>query len=297
MSQITKTFTLHNGVQIPNVGFGVFMIPDGENTYNSVTNCIKAGYRHIDTAYAYHNEKSVGKAVRESGLKREEIFVTTKVIMEKMGYDNTLENFEESMQNLGLETVDLYLIHWPLPMKRGLAVDTWKAMEKLYKDGRVRAIGVSNFSISKLCEIMDKCEIVPMVNQIEMSPYNTQVELVKFCRENNIVVEAWCPLGRAAMLSQPTFVELAKKYNKTAAQIVLRWNLQRGIVPLPRSENPVHIRENLDLYDFEISQEDMDKINALDCGMRIGPDPELFAGSRDQFRGMVDNFQTYFKNK
>ncbi|KHF38202.1 aldo/keto reductase [Halalkalibacter okhensis] len=275
MSNIQDTTTLHNGIKMPWVGFGVFKVKDGEEVVNSVKAALEIGYRSIDTAAIYGNEAGVGKAIADSNVPRDELFITTKVWNSNHGYDATLAAFDESMEKLGLDYLDLYLIHWPLPSE-GKYVETWKALEKLYKDGRVRAIGVSNFKIHHLEEIIANCEIVPMVNQVEYHPRFNQRELHDFCKKHDIQLEAWSPLMQGELLHEPTLIEMAKKYNKSTAQIIIRWDIQTGVVTIPKSVKPHRIAENADVFDFELSQEDMDKMNALNQDQRMFADPDEF---------------------
>jgi len=242
---------------------------------NAVKEAIKVGYKSIDTAAIYGNEEGVGKAIAESGVAREELFITTKLWNSNQGYETTLAAFEESMNKLGLEYLDLYLIHWPVPAQ-GKFVDTWKALEKLYKDGRVRAIGVSNFKIHHLEEILANCEIKPMVNQVEYHPQFNQAELYAFCKEHQIQLEAWSPLMQGGLLEHPTLVDIADKYNKSTAQVILRWDLQTEVVTIPKSIKPHRIAENANIFDFELTSDDMEKINALNTGVRSFADPDDF---------------------
>ncbi|RSK26652.1 aldo/keto reductase [Bacillus sp. HMF5848] len=272
---LQSTTTLHNGVQMPWFGLGVFQVKEGEEVVESVKTAIEAGYRSIDTAAIYGNEEGVGKAIAESDVPREELFITTKVWNSKQGYDSTLEAFEESMQKLGLDYLDLYLIHWPVP-EQNKYVETWKALEKLYKDGRIRAIGVSNFQIHHLQDLIDQCDIVPMVNQVEYHPRLAQKELHEFCKANNVQLEAWSPLMQGKILDNPTLVEIANKYGKSTAQVILRWDLQNEVVTIPKSVKPQRIVDNANIFDFELSQDDIDKINSLNEESRIGPNPDEF---------------------
>lgn len=276
ISNLRSTTTLQNGVEMPWLGLGVFLVKDGEEVVNSVKAALEVGYRSVDTAAAYKNEESVGKAIAESNVPREELFITTKVWNAYQGYEATLAAFDVSMKKLGLEYLDLYLIHWPLP-SQGKFIDTWKALEKLYKDGRVRAIGVSNFKVHHLEEVIAKGEIVPMVNQVEYHPRFNQRELHDFCKKHGIQLEAWSPLMQGGLLEDPILVELAKKYNKSTAQIIIRWDIQTGVVTIPKSVKPHRIAENKDVFDFELSEEDMDKISALNQDQRMFADPDTFS--------------------
>lgn len=270
MQDIKSYTVLNNGVKMPWLGFGTYKVEDGDIVINSVKEALKAGYIHVDTASFYKNEAGVGTAIKESGVSREEIFLTSKVWNTEQGYEKTLNSFEASIKRLGTEYLDLYLIHWPTPLHN----ETWKALEKLYKEGYVRAIGISNFTVNHLKDLMSKAEIMPMVNQVEFHPLLVQNELRKFCTENNIQQEAWSPLMRGKIFGISLLEELARKYNKTISQIVLRWDLQMGVVTIPKSITPSRIRENADIFDFELSKEDVVKIQELDKGMRTGSDPD-----------------------
>ncbi|GHC87402.1 oxidoreductase [Nocardiopsis terrae] len=268
--------TLNNGVRIPQLGFGVWQVPD-DAVVEAVSHALAAGYRSIDTAAAYGNEKGVGEALRRSELQREEVFVTTKLANPDQGYDSALRAFDASMERLGLDVLDLYLIHWPLP-RRDLYVPTWKAMERLYAEGRVRAIGVSNFQPSHLERVMEEGGIAPMVNQIELHPLLTQEELRAFDAEHNIATEAWSPLGRGEFLDHPLITELAEAHGRTPAQILLRWHVQLGNVVIPKSVTPERIRSNFEVFDFELPDEEVARISALNEDRRFGPDPDGFDG-------------------
>ncbi|SFJ71173.1 aldo/keto reductase [Thermoflavimicrobium dichotomicum] len=270
---IHDTTLLNNGVKMPWLGLGVWKTKEGEEVEQAVKAAIRSGYRSIDTAAAYKNETGVGKAIKESGIPREDIFITTKVWNADQGYDSTLKAFEESRKKLGVEYVDLYLIHWPV---KGKYKDTWKALEKLYKDGLVRAIGVSNFQIHHLEDLLADCEVKPTVNQVEFHPYLTQEELLAFCQEQQIQLEAWSPLMQGHVVQDETIQALAQKYKKTPAQIVLRWDLQKGVVTIPKSVKEHRIVENAQIFDFELSPEDMEKIDRLNKNHRFGPDPDNF---------------------
>jgi 2,5-diketo-D-gluconate reductase A len=266
---------LNNGVEIPQVGFGVFLIPETE-TKTAVATALRVGYRHIDTAKLYQNEAEVGEAIAESGIPREEIFVTTKVWNSEQGYEPALASFEASLDRLGLDVLDLLLIHWPVP-ELDRYVETWRAFEKLYADGRVRAIGVSNFHIPHLQRLFQEGSVVPAVNQIELHPQLPQAELRAFHAEHGIVTEAWSPLARGgAVLSDPTVTAIADRVGKSPAQVVLRWSLQLGNVVLPRSVTPSRIEENLELFDFSLTDEDMAALAGLADDERIGPNPDTF---------------------
>ncbi|WP_275956758.1 aldo/keto reductase [Polycladomyces abyssicola] len=273
MKSLSDAATLYNGVKMPWLGLGVWRAQEGGEVENAVKTAIQVGYRSIDTAAMYGNEAGVGRAVRESGVPREELFITTKVWNTDQGYDSTLAAFEASLQRLGMDYVDLYLIHWPVA---GKYKETWKALEKIYRDGRARAIGVSNFQIHHLEDLMADAEIKPMVNQVEFHPYLTQKELREYCSQHAIQVEAWRPLMKGEVANVPEIRELAAKYGKTPAQIVLRWNLQHGVVTIPKSVSESRIRENADVFDFELSQEDMAKLDGLNRNQRFGPDPDNF---------------------
>ena len=267
--------TLNNGVSIPQLGFGVWKVPNDE-AKPAVSKAIEIGYRLIDTAMIYKNEEGVGQAVKESGIPREELFITTKVWNSDHGYDNTLRAFDDNLQRLGMDYVDLYLIHWPAPQFEQY-VDTYKALETLYKDGRVKAIGVCNFDINHLEKIMEECEVVPVVNQVECHPYFQQKELKDFCKKSNIIVEAYSPLMNGKdVLKDEVIKGLAEKYGRTPAQVILRWHIQTGVVVIPKSVTPSRIEENFKVFDFELNEEDMSKIAHIDKGIRNGGIPSEF---------------------
>lgn len=272
-TSLQDTTTLHNGVKMPWFGLGVFKVQDGSEVIESVKAAIKNGYKSIDTAAIYKNEEGVGQGIRESGVSREELFITTKVWNSDQGYESTLQAFETSLDKLGLDYLDLYLIHWPGKDKYK---STWKALEKLYKDGRVRAIGVSNFQIHHLQDLISDAEIKPMVNQVEYHPHLAQNDLLAFCQKEGIQLEAWSPLKQGQLLSDPTINEIAEKYQKSAAQIILRWDLQNNVVTIPKSIKEQRIVENANIFDFELTNEDMDKINGLNKDERVGPNPDDF---------------------
>lgn len=251
---------LNNGVEIPRLGLGVYQMSPGESTFRAVKYALNIGYRHIDTAWLYDNEKDVGRAVLESGIDREEIFITTKVWNSDQGYHSTLKACEKSLRLLGLSYIDLYLIHWPV---QGKNKDTWRAMIQLLKEGKTRTIGVSNYEIFHLQEIIQNSDAVPSVNQVEFHPFLYQKRLLEFCKNNNIQLEAYSPLTRGQRLNHPTVIHLAKKYGKTSAQILIRWNLQHGLVVIPKSKNENRIRENSQVFDFQLEEEDMELLNSL----------------------------------
>jgi methylglyoxal/glyoxal reductase len=257
---------LNNGIEIPRLGLGVYQSPPGEITLRAVRYALKIGYRHIDTAELYGNESDVGRAVQESGIRRDDVFITTKVWNSHQGYDSTLYSCEGSLRRLGLSYVDLYLIHWPV---QGLCDETWKAMIKLLHQGKARSIGVSNYSIRELNELIDKSDIiVPAVNQVEFHPFLYQQELLGFCRNNNIQLEAYSPLTRAKRLNHPNIIELAKKYNKTPSQVLIRWSLQHDLVVIPKSIHDARIKENSQVFDFKLEPEDMKLLDSLNENLR-----------------------------
>lgn len=273
MDHIQSCALLNNGVKMPWLGLGVYKSKEGGEVEHAVKTALKIGYRSIDTASFYENERGVGQAIKESGIPRQEIFVTTKVWNDQQGYDSTLRAFEESRKKLGLEYIDLYLIHWPIP---GKFKETWKALEKLYRDGLVRAIGVSNFQIHHLEDLLNDCEIKPAVNQVEFHPYLTQKQLLAFCKEHDIQMEAWAPLMRGKVLDEPVIQTIAAKYGKTPAQVVLRWDLQHGVITIPKSVREERIKENSEIFDFQLTAEEMKQIDSLNKNERSGPDPDVF---------------------
>lgn len=280
MDLLRTGYTLNNGVKIPGLGYGTWQTPEGDVAAVALETALQLGYRHIDTAAAYNNEKSVGEAIRKSGVAREELFVTSKLWNTERGYDKTLSAFDKSLSDLSLDYLDLYLIHWPanerqFPDWKEINAETWRAFEKLYKEGRIRSIGVSNYKPHHLEAFMNDAEIMPMVNQIEYHPGWIQRETVEFCQQHNILVEAWSPLGCGRMLENETLREIAKAYNKTVAQICLRWCLQNNVLPLSKSVTPSRIEENSKIFDFEIASSDMERINNLEASGFSGFDPDL----------------------
>jgi diketogulonate reductase-like aldo/keto reductase len=273
-SNLKDTTTLHNGVKMPRLGLGVFKVADGEDVVQSVKAAIRNGYISIDTASFYKNEEGVGQAIKESGVPREELFITTKLWNADQGYQSTLDAFEISLNKLGLDYLDLYLIHWPGKDKYK---ETWKAFEKLYKEGRVRAIGVSNFQIHHLEDLISSSEIKPMVNQVEYHPLLTQKDLHSYCKKEGIQLEAWSPLRQGTLLNNPVLEDIARKYNKSVAQVILRWDLQNGVVTIPKSTKEHRIIENATIFDFELSTEDIEKIDGLNEDSRVGSNPDTMS--------------------
>lgn len=275
INHLRSTATLSNGVQMPWLGIGVFKVEEGPELVQAVKFAIKHGYRSIDTASIYGNEEGVGQAIREAleetGLTREDLFITSKVWNADLGYDSTIAAYETSLQKLGLDYLDLYLIHWPV---EGKYKEAWRALETLYKEGKVRAIGVSNFQVHHLTDVMKDAEIVPMINQVEYHPRLTQKELQAFCMEHNIQLEAWSPLMQGQLLDNPVLQEIAASYHKTVAQIIIRWDLQNGVITIPKSTKEHRIVENSSVFDFELTKEDMARIDQLNENHRVGPDPD-----------------------
>ncbi|GAA3407225.1 aldo/keto reductase [Paenibacillus hodogayensis] len=271
---ITDSAVLSNGVRMPWLGLGVWKVTEGQEVEQSVRAALEGGYRSIDTAAVYGNEEGVGRGLRASGVSRDEVFVTTKVWNADQGYDSTLAAFDVSLNKLGLDYIDLYLIHWPV---KGKYKDTWRALEKLYKDGRARAIGVSNFHVHHLEDLLPTADVKPMVDQVEYHPRLAQPELLRYCKEQGIQLEAWSPLMQGKeLLEHELLTGLATKYGKTPAQIILRWDIQHGVVTIPKSVTPSRIRENADIFDFKLSDEDMTQIDGLNRDSRVGPDPDNF---------------------
>ncbi len=273
MLHLQSTTKLSNGVEMPWFGLGVYKVEEGDQVVNSVKWAIEAGYRSIDTAALYQNEEGVGQAIKESGVLREELFITTKVWNSDQGYDTTLQAFEKSLSKLGLDYVDLYLVHWPV---KGKYKDTWRALEKLHEDGKVRAIGVSNFQIHHLEDLLADAKVRPVVNQVELHPLLSQVELRNYCKEQGIQIEAWAPLAQGRLLDNPILQAIADKHGKSIAQVLLRWDIQSGIVTIPKSIKKERIVQNADIYDFELSAQEMKQIDDLNEDRRFGADPDNF---------------------
>lgn len=282
LSSMIDTFQLCNGYRIPCIGYGTWQAPDGETTVKSVKEAVKVGYRHIDTAACYGNEKSVGQGIRESGIDRSQLFITSKVWNTERGYETTLAAFEKSLKDLGVDYLDLYLIHWPASPSQfddweKINVETWRAMIQMYKAKKVRAIGVSNFMKHHLRALLEM-EVKPMVNQIEFHPGQMQRETVDYCRANGMLIEGFSPLGTGKMLSNPDLMEIAEKYGRSTAQLCICWALQNGVLPLPKSVTPVRIAENSQVFDFEIAEADMEYINNMPYigGSGNHPDKVMF---------------------
>ncbi|WP_445667936.1 aldo/keto reductase [Paenibacillus sp. FSL H7-0756] len=273
MMNLKSATKLANGVEMPWFGLGVFKVQEGQEVIDSVKAAIKAGYRSIDTASVYGNEEGVGQAIRESGVAREELFITTKVWNTEQGYDSTLAAFDQSLSKLGLDYADLYLVHWPI---RAKYKDTWRALEKLYADGKVRAIGVSNFQIDHLEDLLTVAKVKPMVNQVELHPLLNQQELREYCKAQGIQIEAWAPLAQGHLLDNEVLADIAAHHNKTLPQVILRWDLQNGIVTIPKSVKAERIIANADIFDFELSEEEISRINGLNRDQRFGSHPDRF---------------------
>ena len=279
MNHQTDTYKLANGVGIPCIGFGTWQTPDGDVAVNSVRSAIEAGYRHIDTAQAYGNEASVGEGIRQSGIRREDLFITTKLWNMNHSYKLAMSTFEESMNKLGLDYLDLFLIHWPNPIAfrdhwEEANAESWKAMEELYEAGKIRAIGISNFRPHHIEALMKTAKIAPMVNQIRLCPGDTQDETVAYCRAQGMVLEAYSPLGVGRIFEVPEMQQLAEKYGRSIAQICIRWSLQRGYLPLPKSVTPSRIQENLKVFDFELDEDDVQLIADLKGCVGFASDPD-----------------------
>lgn len=278
MKSIRDSYILSNGNKIPCVGFGTWRLPEAEDTVDTIKTAIDCGYRHIDTAHSYDNEISVGKAIRTCGLNRNELFVTTKLSNGNHGYENTMKEFEISMNKLDIDYFDLYLIHWPRPLAirnqwKELNEGTWKAFEELYKAGKVKAIGVSNFLDTHLEVLLETATVAPMVNQLELHPRYVQRDVVGYCKDHRMIVEAWSPLIKG-QLDHPVLIELAKRHNKSAAQILLGWSIQNGFLPLPKASSKERMMENADIFDFTLSEEDIDSLKVLEALGKTGPHPD-----------------------
>lgn len=269
------TIALNNGISIPQLGFGVYQVPP-EDTKKATLTALEVGYRHIDTAQGYHNEQGVGEAVRESGLGRSDVFVTSKLINGKHAHDDALAAFDGTLEALGFDYVDLFLIHWPLPGIDIDFVETWQTLEEIYRSGRAKAIGVSNFQTNHLRRLIQETEIVPAVNQIEVHPYLTNEDVRAVDAEHGIATEAWSPIAQGLVLDDPVITGIAKEHDRTPAQIVLRWHVQRGDIIFPKSVTRSRVEENFELFDFELSDSDMGLITALNKDHRTGPDPDTF---------------------
>jgi diketogulonate reductase-like aldo/keto reductase len=273
MTKKTECTILNNGIKMPWLGLGVFLAQDGKEVENAVRWALETGYRSIDTAAIYGNEQGVGTAIRQSGITREEIFLTTKVWNNSLRNGKVQRAFEDSLRRLEIDYIDLYLIHWPV---EGFFLEAWSDLEKIYQSGRAKAIGVSNFMIPHLKELLDHSQLIPAVNQVEFHPYLVQPDLLKFCRDHQIQVEAWSPLMKGQIFNVSEIIQLTEKYKKSPAQIALRWNLQHQVVTIPKSVKKDRILENSLIFDFELSESDMTLLDSLDCGRRVGPDPFNF---------------------
>ncbi len=278
MNSIQDTYVLSNGNKIPCVAFGTWKLPEADTTVDTIKTAIDCGYRHVDSAFSYYNEVSVGKAIRACGLKRNELFVTTKLSNDSHGYENTLKEFDKSMNNLDIDYVDLYLVHWPRPISiRNSWIElnegTWKAFEELYKSGKIKAIGVSNFLENHLDALLDTATIAPMVNQLELHPQYVQRDIVEYCKDRRMIVEAWSPLIKGNF-DHPILIEIAKKHNKSVAQILLRWSIQNGFLPLPKASKKERMLENADIFNFKLTEKDIDAMKALEALGKTGAHPD-----------------------
>ena len=273
-----KTYQMNNGLTIPAIGFGTYLSKDGEEVYQAVLSALEAGYRHIDTAAYYGNEGSIGRAIKDSGIPREELFITTKLWNDAHGYEEAKAALQDSLDRLQLDYLDLYLIHWPNPVQlrdrwQAANADSWRAMEEMVEAGLIRTIGVSNFLVHHMKELLKTAKIIPSVNQLRLAPGVYQTEIIDYCKDKGIVLEAWSPLGRGELFSHPTMLALAAKYGKTVAQIALAWSWAQGFLPLPKSVTPSRIRENLDFQDILLSEEDITAITAIE-GVTGAYDPD-----------------------
>lgn len=269
MKHNETTRKLNNGVEIPVVGFGTFKI-DNKDVKDLVLSALELGYRHIDTASYYNNEEGIGEAIKQSGLKREELFITSKLWLDDLGYNNTIKAFEKTMKNLKLDYIDLYLVHWPRPS----AIESWKALEEFNAQKRARAIGVCNYKKQHLEELIEASNIIPAINQIELHPKFQQQETYEYCMKKNIAVEAWSPIMKGKVAEMETLIAIGDKYNKTPAQVALRWHLQNNIIVIPKSAHQERIKQNLDIFDFNLTDQDMSDIKVLDADIRLGFDPD-----------------------
>lgn len=281
-----KTYTLLNETQIPVIGFGTWKLEDGPEAYHAVLEALKAGYKHIDTAQAYGNEESVGRAIRDSGLDREDLFITSKIWNDKLDYASALESIDESLEKLGLDYINLMLIHWPNPLalreqdpkawiQRNR--ELWKALEERYQEGKLKAIGISNFAVHHIESLLEVAEVKPMVNQIKLAPGLTQDDIVDFSRQQGMVLEAYSPLGEGGVMDNEELKAIAEAHDKTVAQVALRWSLQHEFLPMPRSKTPAHIQSNLEVFDFELTAEEMERIDSLhDLVPGVNPDDRTF---------------------
>jgi len=266
-------FTLNNGYEIPNLGLGTFRLTDKKEILSSVTYALEIGYRHIDTAAIYQNENEIGTAIKQSGIKRQDIFITSKLWNSEQGYEKTLKAFDETLNKLQTDYLDLYLIHWAVKDKY---IETWKAFEELYSKGVIKSIGVSNFQIHHLDDLLNNSKIKPAVNQIELHPLLTQIELRNYCNDKNIYVESWSPIAKGKILNEETLLKIAKKHNKTAAQIIIRWHIENNLIVIPKSATLARIKENFEVYDFKLDNQDILEINMMNKNQRIGHDPDNF---------------------
>lgn len=280
---INTTYRLNNHVEIPKLGYGTFQTPDDDAGIDAIVNAIKVGYRHIDTAQSYKNEESVGRAIKLAGVPREQLFITTKIANAVNGYENTIASLEDSLQKLGLETLDLVLIHWPSPQRfrdqwQARNRETWRALENYYKQGKIRAIGISNFKTHHIIELLKTATVTPAVNQIRLCPGDVDVQTIEFCRQHNMLLQAYSPLGQGAIFDTPEIENIADKYHKSVAQISLRWSLQMGFLPLPKSVTRERIEANTDIFDFQLAEEDMAILTNLtgQCGASKDPDSVPF---------------------